>query len=83
MQLFHLIYEGHKFPVFASNHVVARRLGVRMLANKLSIVELDKVAVVDPAVACNTIYEPIWPNEQREAELFAFAEVASGGHGFE
>lgn len=68
MQLFHLIYEGHKFPVFASNHVAARKLGLRYLADKFSVVECDKVAVVDPSVACNTSYEPIWPREQREFE---------------
>ena len=51
MRLFHLVYDDHKFPVFASNHVAARRLGLRYLADRYSIVDTDKVAVVDPAIA--------------------------------
>jgi hypothetical protein len=81
MQLFHIHYDGVRYPVFASNHVAARRLGTRHLANILSVVDTDKVVVVDPAVACATSYEPIWPREPRDFET-AFREVQSGGHGF-
>jgi len=52
MQLFHIRYDGERFPVFASTHCAARRLGVRHLANILGAVEESKVAVVDPAIAC-------------------------------
>lgn len=77
MQLFHIHYDGVRYPVFASNHVAARKLGLRYLADKFSVVECDKVAVVDPAIQCAMSYEEKpTPNFDR----FAFAEVASGGY---
>lgn len=80
MQLFHIHYDGVRYPVFASSHVAARRLGTLHLTHILSVVDTDKVAVVDPAIQCAMSYEEKpTPNFDR----FAFAEVASGGHGFE
>lgn len=51
MQFFQIHYDGWHFSVQASSHVAARRLGLRMLANTFSIVDCDKVAVVDPVIA--------------------------------
>lgn len=83
MRLFHVRYDGYSQPVFASDYIAARRLGIRHLVNQIHIVDLDKVAVVDAEMAGGYQHgRPLFrasPNFDR----FAFAEVASGGYGFE
>jgi hypothetical protein len=51
MRLFHVRYAGYQQPVFASNHIAARRLGIQHLANTLGAIEPSKVAVVDAELA--------------------------------
>lgn len=51
MRMFNVVYEGIVQPVGASDHIAARRLGVKHLANKLGVLIHDKVAVIDCEIA--------------------------------
>jgi hypothetical protein len=51
MRMFNVVYEHHVQPVGASDHIAARRLGCKHLANKLGALDGDKVAVIDCELA--------------------------------
>lgn len=76
MKLFHVRYGGHTEPVFASDFVAARRLGILHLADTLGVVDIDKVAVIEAESAAG--YWPPFETSARltSADLWAFqAEI--------
>lgn len=83
MKLFHLHYDGKRYPVFAANHESARRWGTMQLVHMLLIVEPSKVAVVDPEIAAGyapTQYTDVTAklHQHTQAELEAAGEVLTG-----
>lgn len=83
MRLFHIYYDGRRYPVFASNHESARRLGTQHLVNRLHIVEPSKIAVVDPEIAAGykralftNVTEQL--RQHTQEELAAAADALTG-----
>lgn len=56
LRSFDCVYDGKRYPVMASNHLAARSLGTRHIANVLGACEPSKVAVVDLEIAAG--YKP-------------------------
>lgn len=70
MRLFHIRYDGYSQPVFASNFIAARRLGVCHLANTLGVVDTDKVAVVEADSAAGYKHgQPLFRAQQSNEAL--------------
>lgn len=62
MQMWNVFYGTICQPVYASNHETARKLAIKHLANTLGAIDPDKVAVVDPNIACTVpSYKPVAP----------------------